>query len=635
MAVLFYYNPLDLFCRSTRGAVEQYTKIKFRVKLMRTKLTSVRLVCIYDNHGEKKEIPMQWIDLVDGYDIYECLLDTEDYKGLIWYYFEAVNYMGDTVYYGENSSLEAMSTDMPAAFQLTVFDKKINIPDWYSKGVTYHIFVDRFHRSESSEKLTDDPDFLVHTDINDIPEYLPDKKGEILNRDIYGGNLKGIEDKLDYLESLGVGTLYLSPIFEAWSNHKYNTADYMKIDSHFGDEKDLKSLCEKAGKRGIRVILDGVFNHTGSDSVYFNQNQRYPSIGAYQSENSPFRSWYCFDSSPIGYQSWWGIRTLPSVNEGESSYQDFIMGDCDSVAEHWLNAGISGWRLDVADELPDSFLQRFRAKVSSCKPDAIVIGEVWEDASNKIAYDVRRKYFTEPELDGVMNYPVKEGILGFLTSSVSAHDFKRSMEILLDHYPSAVHNCLMNLIGTHDTMRALNALSCAELAWQSRDFKAHFRMDDDLRARARQKLKMAACMQYMFPGSPSIYYGDETAMEGFEDPFNRRYYPWDNQDFDMIEHYKKLGALKKNCDAMHDGSFNISTFGEDCICMLRQSKNKAVFCAVNRSGGPCEVNMPFAGKWREIFTQNVYSCDGCDDIADVAPISFNVWVFEKDALPTL
>lgn len=629
MAELFYFNPLDSFCRSTRGAVEQNTKIDFRVKLLRTRLVSVNLVLIYDKSGETRTIPMQWVELKSGYDIYECEFNPGEYKGLIWYYFEVVNCSGNTVYYGENSSNEAMSADLPAAFQLTVFDSKIHTPDWYCKGVTYHVFVDRFFRASSCEKLTYDPDFSVHTDTNDIPEYLPDSKGEILNRDIYGGNLKGIEEKLDYLDSLGVTTLYLSPIFEAWSNHKYNTADYMKIDSHFGDEKALKSLCKEAKKRGMRVILDGVFNHTGSDSVYFNQNGRYDSLGAYQSENSPYRSWYTFDSSPVGYQSWWGIRTLPSVNEGEDSYQNFIMGDNDSVAEHWLNAGISGWRLDVADELPDDFLIRFHQKVRSCNDEAIVIGEVWEDASNKIAYSVRRSYFTEPELDGVMNYPVKEGILNFLTNRISSQDFKITIERLYDHYPKDVHRCLMNLIGTHDTMRALNALSCSHLAGQSRDFKAHFKMDDNLRSYARQKLKMAACLQFMFPGSPSIYYGDETAMEGFEDPFNRRYYPWDNQDNDMIDHYKKLGTLKKNSHCMHNGMFKVSTSGEDCICILRESEKNAVFCAINRSELPCEVTLPFDGNWHEIFTQTTYICNDDDEYADVSSMSFNIWICEK------
>ncbi len=624
MTVPFYFDPFNKYYRSSHGAIEEGTLIRLRVKLLRTQLVSVRIVLIYDNTGEQTVQPLEWQSLDNGYDIYETLLNTANYKGLIWYYFEAVNLKGDRVFFGENTAKDTVSTEMPTAFQLTVFDKSILTPAWYSQGVTYHIFVDRFFRSEKSGKLIDDPDFIVHKCTDEKPEYLPDEKGEILNNDIYGGNLKGIEDKLDYLESLGVVTIYLSPVFQAWSNHKYNTADYLKIDSHFGDESDLKSLCSSAKKRGMHVILDGVFNHTGSDSVYFNQNNRYPSIGAYQSIDSPYRSWYNFDNSPIGYATWWGIRTLPSVNEMEQTYRNFIMGD-DSVVSHWMKLGISGWRLDVADELPDDFLQEFHNKVRQCRDDAIVIGEVWEDASNKIAYDVRRKYFIAPELDGVMNYPIKEGILDFLNNRLSAYQFKHSLDILLDHYPKPVHCCLMNLIGTHDTMRAINALACPELAFQSKDFKAAYCMDSNLREYGKKRLMMASCLQYMFPGSPSLYYGDETGMEGFEDPFNRCCYPWENQDEDLILHYKKLGMLKKTCSALHDGDFTIECVNEHCVVFTRENISGIALCAVNKGNDTCYYSLPRTGEWVDIFTGDMCSVNE-EEVIEISPDSYAVWV---------
>lgn len=625
MTVPFYYDPFDSYCRSTRGAVEEGSTIRFRVKLLRTQLSSVGIVFIYDNNGERNVQRMEWQSLEDGYDVYEASLNTTGYTGLIWYYFEAISIKGNPVYFGENTPKSTVSAEVPAAFQLTVFEKSISTPEWYSKGVTYHVFVDRFFRSKKSKKLIDDPDFVVHMSGDEKPEYRPDENGEILNNDIYGGDLKGIEEKLDYLESLGVGTIYLSPIFQAWSNHKYNTSDYLKIDSHFGDASDLKSLCASAKKRGMHVILDGVFNHTGSDSVYFNKNGRYKSVGAYQSTDSPYRSWYNFNNSPVGYDSWWGIATLPSVNEMEQTYRNFIMGDGDSVVAHWMKYGISGWRLDVADELPDAFLQEFHNKVRQCKDDAIVIGEVWEDASNKIAYDVRRKYFVTSELDGVMNYPIKDGILDFLNNRISSYQFKNSMDILLDHYPKPIHSCLMNLIGTHDTMRAINALACPGLAFESRDFKSSYVMDSDVRGYGKKRLMMASCLQYMFPGSPSLYYGDETGMEGFEDPFNRCCYPWDNQDDELISHYQKLGVLKKTSSALHDGDLYIDCINDDCVAFLRDNVTENVFCIVNRGEQPCCSKLPSIGVWRNIFTEELCEYTDSDEVIEILPDSFSVW----------
>ena len=629
MEFFFQFDPRDPYYRSTPGAVAQGSTVTLRVKLSRTRLQAVNLVILYDQGGETLTLPMNWTALQEGYDIYTAELIVGDYKGLIWYYFEAYEPQGSLCRFGENTPGNALCADVPAAYQLTVYDRALDTPHWYCQGVTYHIFVDRFYRSPASGPLGAEADYRVHTDLEETPEYLPDAAGEILNRDIYGGNLQGIIDKLDYLQSLGVTTLYLSPIFEAWSNHKYNTADYLSVDPHFGDETDLRKLCAEAAERDMHVILDGVFNHTGSDSRYFNQNGRYDTLGAYQSEQSPYRAWYTFDDSPIGYRTWWGIRTLPAVDEDQASYRDFIIESPDSVVIHWLLAGISGWRLDVADELPDDFLERFRARVAAMKPDALVIGEVWEDASNKIAYGVRRKYFTECELDGVMNYPLKEGILRFLTGSISAEEWAENMESLLDHYPAPVRRCLMNLLGTHDTMRALNALSCPELAEESKAFKACYRLSEEQRARGRKLLKMASCLQYLFPGSPSIYYGDEIAMEGFEDPFNRRFYPWGRQDLDMLEHYRALGQCKRNCSAMHEGEFSIVFAQGGALGLLREDAVFQVLCAVNRDGSPVAFPLPDPGTWRELFTKKIIraSEDGAEILLE--PLSYSILIREK------
>ncbi len=564
--------------RSPSGAVRAGTKVTIRVSLLRTRLHTPSLWVCYEALNRETSLPFVWEEMDSGYDVYSCVVDTSDATGLIWCRLTACNFAGESVRVSET-------------FQITVFSPDYETPKWYAEGVTYHAFVDRFHRGGAP--LLSDPDYVVHTSIEETPVYLPDEQGIVRNNDIYGGNLRGIIEKLDYLDSLGVRTIYLSPIFEAWSNHKYNTADYLRIDPHFGDESDLRELCSRAKEYGMHVILDGVFSHTGSDSVYFNREGRYDSVGAYQSEQSPYREWYSFYEG--GYESWWGIDTLPATKELTPSYLDFIIENKDSVIAKWMDCGISGWRLDVADELPDAFLAALRRRVREIDDDAIVIGEVWEDASNKVAYSVRRPYFTENELDGVMNYPLKDGILAFLNGGISGVDLGRNLEILLDHYPKKSQRCLMNLIGTHDTPRALTVLGCPQHLYADKTFKAQFSMSEKERAKAVEKLKVAACLQYIFPGSPSLYYGDEVGMEGYEDPLNRRCYPWGKEDRDLLAFYQTLGKIKCEQKSLHDGEFRVLNASCDSIVIARGT----VLLAVNR-GDACEIELP-KGQYMNLF----------------------------------
>ena len=198
--------------------------------------------------------------------------------------------------------------------------------------------------------------------------------GEYLSNDFFGGNLDGVRKKLPYLKELGITAIYLNPIFTAYSNHKYDTGDYESIDPMFGDNGLFECLCKEAEERGIRVILDGVFNHTGSDSKYFNKDGTYPTVGAYQSEDSPYFGWYKFTKHPDEYECWWGIKTLPAVNENEPSFVDYSLTAPDAIIKKWLHLGASGWRLDVADELPSEFIKTMRREVKSAKEDAVIIG---------------------------------------------------------------------------------------------------------------------------------------------------------------------------------------------------------------------------------------------------------------------
>ncbi len=592
MSEVFKFNPLSSEYKKPFGAVPCGEEVSLRVKAERAVFSSVTVVLITPD-GEKR-LPLEWSALEGGYDVYSCSFNVPEAPGIVWYYFEATDFWGNVSFFGKEKKL---LNHVPSAFQITVYSNEYETPAWFSEGVTYHVFVDRFNRSQNTPLPEADEYFIVHQNTRECPVYLPNERNIIENRDIYGGNLAGILEKLPYLDSLGVTTLYLSPVFEAWSNHKYNTADYLKIDPHFGSENDLKELCEEAKALGIRVILDGVFSHTGCDSVYFNKQGRYASLGAYQSHESPYRSWYEF--RPDGsYASWWGIDTLPQTNELNENYLNFIVKSDDSVISHWMDVGVSGWRLDVADELPDDFIEALKAKARSKKSDALVIGEVWEDASTKEAYGVKRKYFTHGTLDGVMNYPIKNAILAFVSGRTSAEDMARTFYDIMENYPPQSKRCLMNIIGTHDTPRAINELTCGALRDATREFRANHALSPEELKTGKIRLREAAVLQYFFPGSPCIYYGDEIGMQGFEDPFNRRYYDWDNQDEELLCFYRTLGEIKKNIPDMHSGDLKILHAKGDVFIAERGDN---AFAAINRGGKSRMFKLRDADKLKSVF----------------------------------
>ena len=380
------YNPLNSFYKSTIGAVCAEKEITFRVK---GDFNSVVFVLKRD-----AEDSCCYFDLTKNKDFFETTLKFS--SGLYFYCFK----VNDNKYISLSKDYVGVVTDEPIYFQLSVYEGNYNVPQWIYGGVIYQIFPDRFCVGNNTKKNTEGR--VVHSDLNDTPIFLPNEQGQVLNNDFFCGDINGIISKLDYIKNLGVNVIYLNPIFKAYSNHRYDTGDYMQIDPMLGDINDFKQLIAKAREYGIKIVLDGVFNHTGDDSLYFNKYGNYDSIGAYQSKDSKYYDWYNFKSYPNEYESWWGIKTLPSVNENCKSYIDFITGK-DGVIEYYTKLGIGGWRLDVVDELPDFFVEKIRSSAKTINKDAVIIGEVWEDASNKIAYGKRRKYFQGKELDSVMN----------------------------------------------------------------------------------------------------------------------------------------------------------------------------------------------------------------------------------------
>ncbi|MFA5527574.1 MAG: bifunctional glycogen debranching protein GlgX/4-alpha-glucanotransferase, partial [Peptostreptococcales bacterium] len=428
------------------------------------------------------------------------------------------------------------------------------------------------------------PKGLIHGHWNDTPFYIRDKKGGIKRWTFFGGNLKGIIKKLPYLEELGATILYLNPIFEAASNHKYDTGDYHKVDPMYGDMETFVTLVQEARKIGISIILDGVFSHTGSDSRYFNKYGNYPELGAYQSEKSPYYSWYKWKEPGKTYESWWGVEDLPNVNELNPSFQDFIFGSENSVIQFWLRKGIKGWRLDVADELPVEFIRKLRQAIHKVDSEAILIGEVWEDASNKSSYGEMRQYFSGEKLDSTMNYPLRKILLSYLLEKIDGREAVNRMMNLYENYPLENVRAAMNIIGSHDRIRILTILGDApheaSLTQQERE---DYRLTDEARKKAIERLKLLALMQITLPGVPCIYYGDEVGLEGYSDPYNRGTFPWGHEDKVLQHWYKRIIRLYKEYEVFLNGQFSPFNMDKDLLGFRSTGDGEEMIVCVNRN----------------------------------------------------
>ena len=569
-----YFDPLDTRSKSVIGAVA--TGEELTLNLFSEENSETAFYVLNKDGEEATRYPMQ--KTVFGWQISLKI----NGRGLYFYRFH-IEGKGDVCEnekgYGE------LNAENGKSFLLTVYDSGFETPDWFKGGVMYQIFPDRFAKSPMSD-ITNMPDILIgriqRNDWGGEPSYKPNEKGKVLNNDFFGGNFKGVEEKLPYLRSLGVSVIYFNPVFEAASNHRYDTSDYMKIDPYLGTKEDFDHLVEAAKNQGISIILDGVFNHTGDNSVYFNKYGAYPSVGAYQSKESPYFSWHNFENFPDKYRSWWGIDILPETNEASPEYQEFIFGD-DGVLKTWLQSGIGGYRLDVADELPDFFLKKLRESVKSGDKNAIIIGEVWEDASDKIAYSERRKYFQGFELDSVMNYPWKNAIIDYVLWG-NSDNFIRCIRAIIDHYPKQSLDCLMNILGTHDTARILTVLG--GITCNSKDEMAQKTayLSPESKEKAIQKLKMAALLQFTLPGVPCIYYGDENGMEGHIDPFCRRCFNWNELNEELIGYYQRLGEIRKNYRDLFAYGIWQEIYAQDGILIYkREYKGKNLYIYVNRT----------------------------------------------------
>ena len=554
-----FYKPYLTEYKNPVGAVT--VNENFTIKIRITERDDIECVYFVLKKDGEEYAKYQMSALGEFYCVEMPITST----GLYFYHFEVRQFGGGYFNIFSNSDLDPefhYGEDWLLLAKQEVYEQSNTLKG----GLIYQIMVDRFYYKKRNKTQKD---AIYRDDWYGTPYFKPDEKGVVRNNDFFGGNLKGVIAKLDYLQSLGVTCIYLNPIFKAKSNHKYDTGDYSTIDPDYGTEKDLKELIKKAKSRGMSIMLDGVFSHTGDDSLYFNKYGSYNSVGAYQSKDSPYAKWYTFNEFPNKYECWWGINTLPNVVEVEDSYNEYINGENGIIAKY-TKMGIGGWRLDVADELPDEFLEKLTCRVKSINPKAIVLGEVWEDATTKVAYSVRRKYFWGKELESVTNYPFKADILNFLTYG-DGKRLNRTILSIIDHYPAHVTSSLMNMIGTHDTVRALTALSCDSVP-KEKEERAERKISD--RNDAINKLKIAGILQYTLPGVPLIFYGDEAGLEGYEDPFNRRCYPWGKEDKNLINFFTVLGKIRKeNADILTDGNY-IPVLAKDGLLIYERTNEK-------------------------------------------------------------
>ena len=553
------------------------------------------------------DIAMTVHSRTDTVTTYTCKIETRALcrgarSGL--YYYEFLLLKGfDTMFTESINNVDFfLSRNSGARFRMLIFENDYTVPAWFGKGVMYHIFVDRFCRGDGEVGTRDDA--VINPDWeNGVPQYAPYPGAPVSNNVFFGGNLWGVAQKLEYLEALGVKVLYLSPIFKAYSNHKYDTGDYEHVDPMFGGDEAFAHLLKEARARGMRIILDGVFNHTGDDSRYFNRYGKYEDVGAYQSPDSAYANWYDFKSYPDQYDCWWGIDILPRLNHTEDTCRKYFTGE-QGIARKYVAQGIGGWRLDVADELSDAFLDELRAAVKEeSDGECVIIGEVWENAADKIAYGNRRRYLSGKQLDSVMNYPVRNGILDFIRYR-DADGLYNVLTELYSSYPEQVCHALMNLIGTHDTERILTMLGSTEEDLDKTNAElAVYKLEPEVRAQAVELVKMAAALQFTVFGIPSLYYGDELGIEGARDPFCRLTMPWHEVDVpyraELLAHYQKLGQLRAQHPALDGGSFEVLYHDPSAIAYARRAQGRELIVAASRHEQ--KIVLPISGEFTDLL----------------------------------
>ena len=580
--------------RSLSGAFELSEKCEILLKIPRNLGANQVKLNFYNESNTLyiKSIKAIWSELESVYDVYSVDLSLDSLGvGLYFYNIEITSVVGKVFgFYDKNGIAFGDCSRATPSFQISISDFEYKAPTDLYGGMIYHVFVDRFCRGKVDKRGYKDSDLYIENWDEPIPEYPEYPGAPIKNNYFYGGDLWGLADKLEYINSLGVNMIYLSPIFESPSNHKYDTSDYMKVDEAFGGEEALRNLIFKASEYGISIILDGVFNHTGSDSIYFNKYNSYDSVGAYQSTSSEYYEWYEFQSYPQKYTSWWGIEILPRINPDIPSCRSYLSGK-GGVIEKYAKLGIRGFRLDVVDELSDDFIQSVKKRLNEVNTSSVLYGEVWEDASNKIAYGRRKKYFLGNELDGVMNYPLRTGLISFLRYG-KIDKLQYALTDIIFNAPKRVRDMQMNLIGSHDTERIITSLGGESPVGKTNEYLSLKSMNDDEYKLGKSLLISAYTVLLTLPGIPSLYYGDEVGIEGYGDPFNRTTFPWGKEDNDLLNHLKKISNIRQSYEVYKEGEYKLIYLDTSVLIFSRYDLSNSYITIINNS----DVDMDFTFK---------------------------------------
>ena len=652
------HDSRDLLYRTPGGAVPAGTEVLIRLRTFHNDVTGVDLR-VYDiNANGQKILPMSLAAsdvscYQPGFEAFSCdfwqVALNEASPNNLWYRF-IVKDGTDTDYYADNTSALdgglGSTSDEPVdnSFALMFYQPGFAAPDWAKSASIYQIFPDRFRdgRADNNPKTDDirydDPVIKLpwgilpegfcrnYSDGNtncpwrfdDTPPDWSPTKEQPRGRDYFGGDLKGVDQYLDYLQSLGVNTIYFNPVFDAGSNHSYDTQDYYKIDPYFGTQKDWENLAKHANERGMKIVLDGVFNHMSSDSPLFDRYHHYSTVGACESLTSPYRDWFTFHNVAAGtgtcvgsagansatYDGWFGFDSIPVINKSLPAVQQYFLTNQDSVSQHWLNAGAGGWRMDVSGDpsFPPGYWETFRSITKTTKSDALLISETWQKDSTLL------RMLRGDRLDTTMNYRLRDAVIGLLApqpfdskgfadsgDGLNPSEFAARLESVREDYPDAAYYSLMNLLDSHDTERLLWTLTPGQETTADKELNAANVTE------GKKRQQIASLIQFTVPGAPTVFYGDEISMTGDDDPDDRRTYPWADKggspDLNMFAHYQSLNSLRNSNAVLADGDFKVllADDASGVVAYGRKTNDQAAIVIVNTGDQIQTGAIPVAG----------------------------------------
>lgn len=579
-----YHDSNNIKYRTPFGAVKQDEKIYLRIDTDREYKNCILRVWLPSNREQC--FNMQFKNN-NGELYYEIEVSFNE-LGIQWYCFIIQDYDYKLKYYACKDRYSAgegqLIYDFPYnnSFQITCYSKHFVVPQWLKEGrIMYQIFPDRFARDYS---YSYDRSFYKGIFHESFDEPLGFTQWGARNDEFYQGNLKGIINKLDYLKSLNVGIIYLNPINESLSNHRYDSYDYNSVAKMLGTPEQFKELCDKAHSMDIKVVVDISLNHTGDSCPYFQD--------ALNNYNSPYRSWY-YIHNDRSYDSWWGFSTLPVLNKYNNEYREYVK----RIIRYWNDLHFDGFRLDVADELPDDFLEFLRREVKSVNPSLCLFGEVWDDVTLKMGYGKLRTYAYGNNQDGIMNYVLRNYIVEFLApgyqekdvqhkESLNAYDFVNKVNNILSNYPKEFLACSQNFLSTHDINRIYTVLANSELVFNMNKWEqGNYKLNQSQIDIGDKKFIMAWLIQLMMPGNPSLFYGDElgSSMTGYNDPFNRKPMNWNaavNNSF--LNKIRELNQLR-NEEVLKTGEIKLEALSNDKLKITRYNDSNQISLIINRN----------------------------------------------------